>query len=609
MFVMVLVIATPVLALKYPDAAPDFTGCANSAWVVWEFVNDNCYPTSDVFDPSYGYFPEPATSPTFGSRCWDQPTEDSGWGSCSYDPGLWVWDDGVFTVTSEDAFTQSIPERGGKKYLRQYFQVVHNIDPDTTSDPSIIGMGLEIWDMFGSEWPGCPDGYEDVAGAEYLGGSQFSVPAQIIEHGDGMFTCVWISDFSPDDSINTPYVVLDPDSGDRMVFPELYDATHTACIIGMSDEGTGEFEIEEAILDFIWFNEADGSDIPVVACEPRIPKAILEISPRKPKIYEPQDAGGPPPPGDPCEVLQIKLKYRPGDPTYPDFNCTVVIDPDPNQENAGNSDFSITNPVPPDPNGNVTLTFTQANWNVYQNVGITATADLEKEGDEGKNIEFTVTIDITDPNFGGPGSEPVKQLQGLLIADNDIPYISVLPYGQFWNVLSEQSPGVERCVNITLSHLPTKNVEVRGELVSDFDILLESMVVMDPTFEDWTDPNHLLFTPGNYNVAQTICLEAIDDDELAEAWLEWVPGRILLNGLSGDPRYKSKAEGGELKETEVFFNVQDNECGSTGYPPYDMNEDCYVDLSELAVLYGQWLLCTDPYDDNELCGKVWNLVE
>jgi len=56
-----------------------------------------------------------------------------------------------------------------------------------------------------------------------------------------------------------------------------------------------------------------------------------------------------------------------------------------------------------------------------------------------------------------------------------------------------------------------------------------------------------------------------------------------------------------------IFDVQDNECGSVGYPRYDINENCYVDLSDVSVLYGQWLDCTLPYGDE--CDKLWNLVE
>ena len=162
--------------------------------------------------------------------------------------------------------------------------------------------------------------------------------------------------------------------------------------------------------------------------------------------------------------------------------------------------------------------------------------------------------------------------------------------------------------------MPTSNVEVRGELVPDYDVLFD-MVVMDPNFEDWTDPNHLTFTPANYNVPQQICLTALDDDVRGEGpeadELEWVPGVILLNGLSDDVRYQSSEEGGELDETEVRFNVQDNECGAKGYSYTDFNGDCVVNLADFALFYEEWTLCTQPYpsDPCEVCDKLWNLIE
>ncbi len=35
-------------------------------------------------------------------------------------------------------------------------------------------------------------------------------------------------------------------------------------------------------------------------------------------------------------------------------------------------------------------------------------------------------------------------------------------------------------------------------------------------------------------------------------------------------------------------------CGSWGYLPTDFNEDCFVDIDDLAVLANEWLMCTDP---------------
>jgi len=49
--------------------------------------------------------------------------------------------------------------------------------------------------------------------------------------------------------------------------------------------------------------------------------------------------------------------------------------------------------------------------------------------------------------------------------------------------------------------------------------------------------------------------------------------------------------------------VQDNECGAWGYDPTDINEDCVVNLADAAHMTAQWLLCTEPYEDN--CIKTW----
>jgi hypothetical protein len=151
---------------------------------------------------------------------------------------------------------------------------------------------------------------------------------------------------------------------------------------------------------------------------------------------------------------------------------------------------------------------------------------------------------------------------------------------------------------------------------------------MDPPL-DYLDPNKLTFTtvtdavwvPGTmtsgWNVAQRICLEARDDPCLVEPWEEWIDGWIALEGFSDDMRYQSNDEGGELEATEVDFNVQDNECGAIGYAGMDFNEDCSVGLGDFLEFYAQWLICTQPFEDNkyddeepyEMCDKLWNLVE
>ena len=596
MFLMVLAIATPAVALVYEPHSPGFAGCANSGQVVWEFLEDGCEPTSDQADPPY-YFDPDLVNPVFGTR---------------YAEGgpVWTWNSaggrGQYTVEdtgagTEDSLNQPIPDRGEKQYMRMYFEVTHTIVEN--DDPSFIGMGLELWDM--TEWLGCPQS-SDSGDGEYLEGYEFPPPTEQFDLGDGFYQSIWVADFSEDGSV---YM----EGFEGATFPGLFDATHTTAIIGMSDFGAEDFLLEEVYINYIWFNNADYSDIPTDDCVPIIGggKKALEIDTVNIPIYEPQDAGGPAPMGPTSGTLRVKLNYKPGeDLGDPDFNCTVVVDPDPNQENVGSADFSFTNPVPPDPNGNVTLTFTQDNWDTFQDITVAATADLLREGNESSNILFTVTIDIADCNFGGPGCEdPVTQTKGIIVVDNDIPYISVLPADPckpLEGTLSENDPCVPVCVNVRLSHLPEYNVDVFVVRESDYDILLDSMSIMDPPLGVADEPNRLTFTPGNYNVNQTICLTALDDEELVEAGLEWISGIILLNGQSKDIRYQSSEEGGELDELEVDFNVQDNECGAIGYNPSDYNEDCRVGLADFAHYYNEWLICTQPYEDG--CDKYWNIV-
>jgi len=368
-------------------------------------------------------------------------------------------------------------------------------------------------------------------------------------------------------------------------------------------------------------------------------------------VYEPADAGGPPPAGSPTGQLFVSLTWRPGEevaPGYPNFIATVVIDPN---EGTPHEDFIFSDST--DPNGTITLTFDETDYSVPQAVNVEALADLDREGNQRYPIELTVTIDIADPNFGNP--TPVIVQSSVSVVDNDIPYISVLPVdpcSPLEGTLTENDPCVPVCFKVSISHLPTDDVYVlvtRETWEGDEEILLENMSVMDPPL-DYLDPNKLTFTTGTgdawvpgtmtsgWNMPQTICLEARDDDELLWEEYEWVEGWITLTPYSEDERYRvswltadgSEApaipdpcdpggpgyppdSGGEAEEVTVDFTVRDNECGSVGYPPYDVNEDCHIGLSEVAALYGQWLFCTNPFDAGlntwGECDAVWNLVE
>jgi len=588
MIAIVLVIARPQVAMSCIMWPP--SDCRNMGEVYWEFEDDGCMPTSDEYDPAYCFWPEIA-NPTFGSRHWDDPYDDSGWGG-SYGSDLWEWSDGGVTIPpfAEDSFNQPIPERGDKKYLRQYFEVVHTMP--TTPDPfgSIIGIGLEIWDMSvyqESGWTGCPVGYEGLPGDGYINGDEFPAPESTTELGDGWYKTIWITDFAPDDSLGEEGV----DIGEA-----LHDeATHTYCIVGM--EVPSSFQIDEVYIKMVWHDYSGGitpDEFWYCTCfgpPPPPPEPPLEFDPGFAFLCEPQDAGGPPPECPISGTVGVRLKWQPEEPD----DVHVLVDPNPDSDMEPNTDLIL--PASTEPNGVVRLVFNQANYHEWQTVVMEAAKDIEREGNENHLVRFS-TQTSGDPNFDG-----YEELRSNPIIDNDIPWISYLPHEALLDVLTENDPGEPACVNVTLSHMPYSEVEVRGELVGS----AVDMVIMDPNFEAWTDPNHLLFHSCNYNIPQQICLKALNDDEATEVGTEWIAGQIILNGFSDDPWYQSSDEGGELDETEIYFNVQDNDCGAWGYDHRDVNKDCYVNLADFALFYSQWLLCVQPYGDG--CDKLWNLIE
>ncbi|HIJ71278.1 MAG TPA: hypothetical protein HPP87_07940 [Planctomycetes bacterium] len=575
MIAIVLVIARSQVATSCVVWPP--WDCRNMGEVLWEFTDDGCEPTSEEYDPAYCYYPV-LPNPTFGTRYADGGP-------------VWTWSGGVYTVNEEDSLCYAIPERNDQLYLRQYFEVVHTLVE--SEDPSLIGLGLELWDMSETEWPGCPEGYQQYFPAGdtgYLGGYEFPAPTWSVDLGGGWYRSTWVSDFSTDGSVGEDY------------FPGLFDATHATAIIGMSDLDATGFQIDEVYIKMVWHDYSGGitpDEFWYCTCfgppppPPPPPKPVLEFAPDFDYLCEPQDIGGPPPECPDTGTVDVRLSWQPEEPDA----VHVLVDPNPDSETAPNPDLIL--PASTEPNGVVRLVFNQANYHEWQTVVMQAVADIEKEGNENHLVRFS-TQTSGDPNFDG-----YKELRSNPIIDNDIPYIIAEP-DDIEGQLSENNPGVPVCVNVSLSHMPDSEVEIRGEIASDFETIFD-MVVMDPNFEEWTDPNHLLFSPANYSIPQQICLEARDDEELVEEGLEWVPGTINLWGLSDDIWYQSIEEGGELEDSEVDFNIQDNECGAWGYNHVDVNKDCYVNLGDFALFYEQWLMCVQPYSDG--CDKLWNLLE
>lgn len=333
------------------------------------------------------------------------------------------------------------------------------------------------------------------------------------------------------------------------------------------------------------------------------PRPPISIDPNEVNtgISEPQDPGGPPPTRPTQGELGVYLGWQPGESLfYPNFTATVNVDP--NTEGDGpHADLVFPDSVAAD--GSVNLTFTQANWNVPQNVIVQAVQDTDREGNERYQVSLTVTIDIDDPNF-----QDKTVFTNIVVIDNDIPYISVSPD---CTELSESDPCTAKCLNVRLSHLPTADVMV---LVSpEGRAVEEEMIRMVPPLTEADDPNKLIFTTGTWNINQQICLYARDNDWLTEAGERYIGGEVVLTPYSEDVRYRvpglsaygeeEENSGGLCEETIVEYNVKDDECGAWGYDFADFNEDCVVNLADAAQMYAQWLMCTQPYEDG--CLKKW----
>jgi hypothetical protein len=372
----------------------------------------------------------------------------------------------------------------------------------------------------------------------------------------------------------------------------------------------------------ITVNSTHGQDgywtaISEIKIEAGAARASITVDSNDIPVYEPQDAGGPPVMGPTEGQLLVNLTWKPGkDLGYPPFICTVTLEPN---EVGPNDDFTFEGAAA---DGSVTLSFTEANWSTPQQVDVEAVQDLDREGDERYPIGVTFSINIADANFTTDPCQPIIPIVGVV--DNDIPFVVAVPpaiEGQ----LSENNPFVPYCFDVTLSHEPTDDVYVIVVRDSEYDILLESMSIMDPPLSSTDDPNKLKFTTGNYNTPQQICLEARDDPCTAEPWEEWITGVVILTPYSEDVRYlmpwlnpdgtdadnleteEEETSGGEAEEAFVDFDVQDNDCGAIGFAPVDFNEDCRVRLDDFADYYSQWLICTKPYEDD--CDALWNLEE
>jgi hypothetical protein len=135
-----------------------------------------------------------------------------------------------------------------------------------------------------------------------------------------------------------------------------------------------------------------------------------------------------------------------------------------------------------------TLTFTPSNWNVAQTVTVTGVNDFVDDGDIAYSI-VTAAASSADANYNGLNAADVS----VTNTDNDTAGITVSPTSG----LVTTEAGGTATFTVVLNSEPTADVTI-GLSSSD-------------TTEGTVSSSSLVFTPANWNVAQTVTVSGVDD--------------------------------------------------------------------------------------------------
>jgi hypothetical protein len=206
------------------------------------------------------------------------------------------------------------------------------------------------------------------------------------------------------------------------------------------------------------------------------------------------------------------------------------------------------------------LVFTSANWNLPQTVTMTVVDDLVVEGAHTSVVSHLATS-VGDAAYGLVAVDPVT----IDIADNDVPGIEVTPLGP----LTATEGGTGSTYDIHLKSQPTADVVISFNTGSQLDPVA-----------DYT------FTAVNWNVDQTVAVNAIDDD-IDESTPH--PGAIVHTVTSADLNYNAWS----LADMDVAID-DDDTAGIT------IDELGGVEVDEAAVLLTDTftvVLDTEPVAD------------
>jgi subtilisin family serine protease len=199
--------------------------------------------------------------------------------------------------------------------------------------------------------------------------------------------------------------------------------------------------------------------------------------------------------------------------TQPSDDVTITLTPD--------AQVGVSQP---------TLTFTNGNWNVAQPVIVTAIDDALAEGTHGGSVSHVAASPAAAYNGIAVASVTVS------ITDNDSAGVDVTPAA-----IAATEGGATGSYDVVLTSQPTADVSI----------------TLTPDPQVTTSASPLLFTPANWDDAQTVTVTAANDD-VAEGTHS---GSVSHSASSDDDNYDGLAIG------NVNVEVTDNDSAGVDVTP------------------------------------------
>lgn len=215
----------------------------------------------------------------------------------------------------------------------------------------------------------------------------------------------------------------------------------------------------------------------------------------------------------------------------------------------GGASDSYTVVLTSEPTGNVTisfntgaqiqaianLTFTPGNWSVAQIVTVFAVDDAVAEGNHIGLIIHTAAS--SDANYNGIAISNVT----VNITDNDSAGVTLVESGGSTNVTEG---GATDTYTLVLTSQPTGNVTISFNAGSQLQAIA-----------------NIIFTPANWNTAQTITVSAVNDAVAEGPHV----GQIIHTATSGDANYNG------ITIPNVTVNITDNDNAGVTVAPTTVN--------------------------------------